>query len=81
MLKHATVKKASRELSKVSCHVALRALHVADSSSSVMSDEIITGMRLLGCNRVSDLKPELLEIMPGLLGQQPTAYSYKQDNQ
>lgn len=46
-----------------------------------MSDEIITGMRLLGCNRVSDLKPELLEIMPGLLGQQANSYSYKQDNQ
>jgi L-lactate dehydrogenase (cytochrome) len=46
-----------------------------------MSDELITGMRLLGANRVSDLKPELLEIMPGLLGQQPKGFAYKQDNQ
>lgn len=46
-----------------------------------MSDELTTGLRLLGCKRVTDLKPELLEIMPGLLGQQPSSYAYKQDNQ
>lgn len=37
---------------------------------AVLSDEIYTGMRLLGVRAVSELRPELLEIMPGLLGQQ-----------
>lgn len=37
--------------------------------STVLSDEISTGMRLLGVTRIADLKPELLEIMPGLLGE------------
>ena len=36
----------------------------------VLSDEIYTGMRMLGANSISDLKPEMVEIMPGLLGEQ-----------
>lgn len=46
--------------------------------SLVMSDEIYTGMRLLGANRVEDLKPEMLEIMPGLLGEQGRSYKPEQ---
>ncbi|KAL7008763.1 Karyopherin transporter [Cystobasidiomycetes sp. EMM_F5] len=36
----------------------------------LLSDEIYTGMRMLGANSIADLKPEMVEIMPGLIGEQ-----------
>jgi len=38
-----------------------------------MSDEISRGMRLLGVTKIDQLKPEMIEIMDGLLGRTFTA--------
>lgn len=34
----------------------------------ILQDEISTGMRLLGAKSIKDLKPEMLELLPGLVG-------------
>lgn len=35
----------------------------------ILTDEIHTGMRLLGAKTIKDLKPEMLELLPGLRGE------------
>lgn len=37
---------------------------------AVLTKEIATGMRLLGAKSVSELKPEMVELLDGLLGRQ-----------
>jgi L-lactate dehydrogenase (cytochrome) len=36
----------------------------------VMRDEIARGMQLLGARKVSELRPEMIEVLDGLLGKQ-----------
>lgn len=36
---------------------------------AVLEQEIQIGMRLLGAKSIEDLKPSMLELMPGLIGQ------------
>jgi hypothetical protein len=36
----------------------------------VVRDEIATGMQLLGARKVSELRPEMIEVLDGLLGKQ-----------
>lgn len=39
-------------------------------SFPVLREEIEIGMKLLGAQKLSDLKPEMVELMGGLLGEQ-----------
>lgn len=39
-------------------------------SPTVMTEEIETGMRLLGARNVKELRPEMVELLDGLVGKQ-----------
>lgn len=38
--------------------------------TEILKEEIVTGMKLLGAKTIKDLKPEMLELMDGLVGKQ-----------
>ena len=35
----------------------------------ILTEEVQTGMRLLGAKTIKDLRPEMLELLPGLKGE------------